>query len=283
MPTTVEELIEAPLLVHEFLSASAARTPDAIALIELGGRVTYGELDAQANRFARLLVDRGVAPGDRVLLALESSSTLVACYFGTMRAGAVAVPLPAGPRSDRLATAVTDATPAACVVDVATVGDPLRQWRSRSCRSASSSGRGTGALPDWLRAARRRAAGAGRRPRRAAVDVDLAAIIYTSGATGQPRGVMLTHRNIRANAESIVEYLGLTAADRVMCVLPFHYVYGLSLLHTHIAVGGSVVHREPVRRSRTWSWRHGGAPRRPASPACRRRSRCCCTVRDCPR
>src|SRR6185436_10320855 len=124
MPIPVEEPTETPLLVHEFLSASAARTPDAIALLEPGGRITYGELDALANRFARLLIDRGVAPGDRVLLALEGSITFVGCYFGTMRAGAVAVPLPAGPRSDRLATAVSDATPAACVVDTATVGDP---------------------------------------------------------------------------------------------------------------------------------------------------------------
>ena len=80
------------------------------------------------------------------------------------------------------------------------------------------------------------------RPARARhIDLDLAAIIYTSGSTGAPRGVTPTHRNIVANTTSIVEYLGSTSTDRVMCVLPFYYVYGLSLLHTHIAVGGSVV------------------------------------------
>ncbi len=78
-------------------------------------------------------------------------------------------------------------------------------------------------------------------PRRRRIDQDLAAIIYTSGSTGEPRGVMLTHLNIRANTDSIVHYLGLTARDRVMCILPFYYVYGLSLLHTHLRVGGSIV------------------------------------------
>jgi acyl-CoA synthetase (AMP-forming)/AMP-acid ligase II len=73
------------------------------------------------------------------------------------------------------------------------------------------------------------------------VDIDLAAIIYTSGSTGEPRGVMLSHRNFVANARSIVHYLGLTDSDRAMSILPFYYVYGLSVLHSHLAVGGSVV------------------------------------------
>jgi acyl-CoA synthetase (AMP-forming)/AMP-acid ligase II len=70
---------------------------------------------------------------------------------------------------------------------------------------------------------------------------DRAAIVYTSGSTGQPKGATLRHANLVANTRSIVQYLGLASDDRVMVVLPFHYVYGKSLLNTHIAVGGSVV------------------------------------------
>jgi long-chain acyl-CoA synthetase len=69
----------------------------------------------------------------------------------------------------------------------------------------------------------------------------LAEIIFTSGSTGEPKGVMISHKNLIANTGSIVEYLQLTEADIMLVVLPFYYCYGLSLLHTHLRVGGSLV------------------------------------------
>jgi acyl-CoA synthetase (AMP-forming)/AMP-acid ligase II len=72
-------------------------------------------------------------------------------------------------------------------------------------------------------------------------DKRLAEIIFTSGSTGEPKGVMLSHRNLIANTDSILEYLNLTSEDTIEVVLPFYYCYGLSLLHTHLRVGGSVV------------------------------------------
>jgi long-chain acyl-CoA synthetase len=70
---------------------------------------------------------------------------------------------------------------------------------------------------------------------------ELAAIMLTSGSTGDAKGVMVTHRNIACNTRDILAYTGLAAADRVMVVLPFYYCYGTSLLHTHLAAGGSLV------------------------------------------
>jgi acyl-CoA synthetase (AMP-forming)/AMP-acid ligase II len=75
-------------------------------------------------------------------------------------------------------------------------------------------------------------------------DVDdnaCAEIIFTSGSTGIPKGVMVSHKNLRANTESIITYLKLSPDDRMLVVLPFYYCYGLSLLHTHLRVGGSIV------------------------------------------
>lgn len=69
----------------------------------------------------------------------------------------------------------------------------------------------------------------------------IAEIIFTSGSTALPKGVMLSHKNLRANTDSIIKYLELTDKDRVAVVLPFYYCYGLSLLHTHLKVGASLV------------------------------------------
>lgn len=68
-----------------------------------------------------------------------------------------------------------------------------------------------------------------------------AEIIFTSGSTGKPKGVMISHKNLIANTGSIVEYLKLIRDDRMLVVLPFYYCYGLSLLHTHLRAGGSIV------------------------------------------
>lgn len=68
-----------------------------------------------------------------------------------------------------------------------------------------------------------------------------AEIIFTSGSTGKPKGVMISHKNLIANTSSIVEYLNLNSGDRMLVVLPFYYCYGLSLFHTHLRVGGSIV------------------------------------------
>lgn len=221
------------------LLETAAAAGDRPFLLHRDGVVSYGELHDQALRFARACRVRGVEPGDRVLIALDNGPAMVAAYFGAMIAGGVAVPLPAGPRSDRLPAVVGDCEPRVAVVD----------------RATAESAAITSVLAPVPHVVVEGAAGVGRfepldallneagpEPARLArSETALAAIIYTSGSTGQPRGVMLTHRNFVSNAGSIVSYLGLTSADRVMCVLPFTYVYGLSLLHTHLAVGGSLV------------------------------------------
>jgi long-chain acyl-CoA synthetase len=223
----------------DLLAASATSAPDAPLLIERDQEISYATVDLHARRCASLLRRSGVGPGDRVVVALENGAAMVAAYFGAMRAGAVAVPLPPGPRSDRLPAAVADCRPAAVVVDEATARafGPRGIFDGVAAVFVAGGGAFQGPFVDYDAALAAADASDGVEGQ----ETDLAAIIYTSGSTGEPRGVMLSHRNLVANARSIVSYLGLTSRDRVMCVLPFSYVYGLSLLHTHVAVGGSIV------------------------------------------
>jgi acyl-CoA synthetase (AMP-forming)/AMP-acid ligase II len=72
-------------------------------------------------------------------------------------------------------------------------------------------------------------------------ETDCTEIIFTSGSTGKPKGVMLSHKNLISNSTSILGYLNLNQEDRMLVVLPFYYCYGLSLLHTHLRCGGSIV------------------------------------------
>jgi long-chain acyl-CoA synthetase len=229
--------------IPRLLAERADAAPEAVALLEPARSITYEGLHRLSNRFARLFADHGVGRGDRVVIALENSIESVAAYFGAMKAGGAAVPLPSGPRSDRLGAAIADCSPRIGVIDAATAGrldaaSPIMKVPtifvaqgaapSHVPRALDPLDRALDGVPDdWSGTS--------------TLDSDLAAVIYTSGSTGEPRGVMLTHRNFVSNAQAIVSYLELTAGDRVMCILPFYYVYGLSLLHTHVMVGGSVV------------------------------------------
>jgi long-chain acyl-CoA synthetase len=234
------------MLLQDFLRRSAERAPETVALVDASREIDWGTLQHCASQAAQVLMAEGVGRGDRVVLALENSIEFVIWYFGILKVGAMVVPLARGPRSDRLASVLRDCTPVAYVTDRATamaVYDALPQSsvrvllvRYHECESRLLSGPGLTVVD----AEAALAAAPHEDPMVRLIDVDLAAIVYTSGSVGAPRGVMLSHLNLTANADSIVSYLRLTSDDRVMAVLPFHYIYGLSLLHTHALVGGSV-------------------------------------------
>jgi long-chain acyl-CoA synthetase len=84
------------MLIHNFLENAAARFPDKVALIHDQTRATYRQVNADADRLASFLVERGVAKGDRVVILLENGYEYVVAYYGILKAGAVAVPLSTG-------------------------------------------------------------------------------------------------------------------------------------------------------------------------------------------
>jgi acyl-CoA synthetase (AMP-forming)/AMP-acid ligase II len=230
-----------PRLIHDFLQASAQTRPHELALVHGEERLSYGELNRDANRIAHHLVARGIVRGDRVVLLLENCREYVAAYYGCLAAGAVAVPLNPDLKPENIASVLSATKPRAVILsarseralqqlDLAALGEVevlIARPRSR-----------LGSARDLAEITQ---SGDASDPVVPISENDLASILFTSGTTGRPKGVMLTHRNIVANTYSIIEYLDLAADDVQMVVLPFFYVMGKSLLNTHVAVGGTVV------------------------------------------
>lgn len=213
-------------LASDLLSAG---DPTAVAICAGRTAVTYGELRDRVDRLARALLARDCRRQDRVAIWAENGLFFVVSYLAVIRAGMVAVPFQ------------TDAVPenARRILEDAGIGTmlaSLRYW-AKACGVAAETNVAVlseaeidklhaphgGSLPDMD------------------PSQDLATLMFTSGSTGAPKGVMVTHGNIACNTRDIVTYLGLTSSDRALVVLPFHYCFGLSLLHTHLAVGASLV------------------------------------------
>ena len=200
--------------------------PADVAVTEARSSFTYRELRRAAAGLATQLDAEGIEPGARVGILASNSFFWAAAYLASMR-GHVAVPL-----SDKLSA--TEIADQARRVGCAAV---LTDRASRR-RFGSAFDGGTVFVTDEVLTSEDEFTWPST-PRR---DLDAEALLlFTSGTTGASKAVRLTHRNIIANTESIVSYVGLQRDDRMLVVLPFYYCFGLSLLHTHLRVGGSVV------------------------------------------
>jgi long-chain acyl-CoA synthetase len=214
------------LQLDAFLSESARRAPARVALVAGDRRLDYAELERLANRLAHVLVAAGVARGDRVLVQLENSVEAVVSVFAVLKAGAAFVMVNPGTKAGKLAYIASNCRAAAIVTDAA------HQLAARQCLAtetpiASVAGPGTVRALVLADEAIARPGVAETPPAVRAIDVDLAALVYTSGSTGGPKGVMLTHANMVAAATSIAQYLELRADDVILNVLPLSFDYGL--------------------------------------------------------
>lgn len=211
----------------EDLAGLAAREPERIVLVTPERSVSARELDDRAGRVARGLVSTGVERGDRVAIVLPNGVDAAAAIYGVLRAGAAFSPVNPTIKRDRLAALLADLDAAAVICD---------QARAETVGPAASAAGGMPVIADLADFG-----STGQVSMSRPLEIDLAAVIYTSGSTGDPKGVMLSHRNMTFVADSIIEYLELTQADRVLCVLPLSFNYGLYQLLMCVRVGATLV------------------------------------------
>lgn len=203
-----------------------------IAIVDGERQCTYGAFWAQARTFAAQLRAAGLAPGDRVAIVLPNRIEAATAVYGTWLAGGVAVPLNAQARARDVAPWLRHCGARALVHEHD--NDDV----AKALQALDAPPHAIALEPDSGFADRLADTGGTRVP----TDSDaLALILYTSGTTGAPKGVMLSHGNLLANAEAVVDYLGLGPDDSVLDVLPFYYAYGASVLHTHLVRGARIV------------------------------------------
>jgi L-proline---[L-prolyl-carrier protein] ligase len=235
-----------PALLHELLEASAARAPGALAVVDGSRTLTYAELESRANRVAHLLLERDVSPGDRIGLYLEKSLEAVVGIYGVLKSGAAYVPLdPHAPParigyiaadcglrfllSGREKAATLPAVAAAHSELEAVVllnGEPGDGEIAPGIRTIGSAE--TDAYPATP-------------PRSSIVNLDLAYILYTSGSTGNPKGVMLSHLNSLAFVEWAGDCIAVQDDDRLSSHAPLHFDLSVFDLFAAARAGAAVV------------------------------------------
>lgn len=220
---------DAPLAVSQTIAQRfwqvAHRLPDAPAVSTATTCYSYGQMAAAAASVARTLKSHPqFTAGSRVVLLAPNSPQFVAAFYGILGAGGVVVPLPPDMETQALRN-VIQSTQAAVLIAPgnlkrqAALLDPLPRMELTNDETPADV---AFSLP-------------------VAPDNDLAALFFTAGSTGDPKGVMLSQRNLLANAESIQTYLEITSSDRPLCLLPFYHAFGHSVMQSHLLAGAHLV------------------------------------------
>jgi amino acid adenylation domain-containing protein len=210
--------------VADLLTVRARNTGSATAVESGSISVTYRQLAAQAQRRAAQLTGYGVRPGDRVALLLPRGVEAAAAFFGTLALGAVAV-FVGDTLKRRQVSHIVRHSEARVVYCDARLRPLLDEDELAGTRVVDVAQPVVDGPVDGARV----------------VGGDLATLMYTSGSTGAPKGVMFTHDNLIAGAAIVADYLQLGPADRTLSILPWSFDYGLNQLLATVYAGGTLI------------------------------------------
>ncbi|MGB0438943.1 MAG: class I adenylate-forming enzyme family protein, partial [Paracoccaceae bacterium] len=208
--------------IDGLLRASATRTPDAVALVDYDGTPwRYAELLQASEKIALRLAAQGVQPNDRVLLVTENCAALCAYIFACSIAGAWAVPVNARMTAPELDRIIDHAKPRIGVFfeDVSDdAGQHAERWNASGSPAIAELG-----------------------PSDPAQDAGVGVLLYTTGTTGTPKGVMLTHDNLVFAGKTSVNTRSLVASDVIYGALPLTHVFGMaSMLMASVHIGATI-------------------------------------------
>lgn len=231
--------------IHDIVAQQAAQMPDAVAIIDSDGSLhTYSDYLAAIGAAAAILREHGVEPGDRVTLVAENCLAAAVFIFAASTVGAYAVPINARMTQAEITRVLDHATPRATVY---TTGVSKEAAAHAVAANATDQNASFGDFAIAVTAPTNPA------PSQAGSD-ETAVILYTTGTTGAPKGVMLTHANLRFAGRTSAELRGMRPGDRVYGVLPLTHVFGLaSMLMASCHVGASVQLEARFRPERVYA------------------------------
>lgn len=226
------------------VTASQQKFADKVAIDDNKRQLTYAELEQAINHLAHTFINMGLKPGQRIAVYLPKQIETVISILAASRAGLVFVPVNPVLKAAQVAYILNDCNvkllitsqqrasliadalqPLADLKHILLVDKPLESEKLQLDEHLWS-------MPDEQAVSP---------PNISVIDQNLAAILYTSGSTGQPKGVCLSHRNLIAGAQSVSHYLHNSPEDKILAVLPLSFDYGLSQITTALLVGATVV------------------------------------------
>ena len=223
--------------LNTFLTEAAVRWPDHPALVEGGTTLTWTDLDRSAARVASALVRLGCRPGDRIGVWAPKSARIIAAIHGVLKAGCVCVPIDPASPATRANAVIADCSPRAIIGSTET----LKNLDSFLTAARVSIDDGAEQAMSW-----QQVMSADVVPEMPPRDLsDLAYLLYTSGSTGQPKGVMLSHENVSAFATWAAIEFRLSPSDRVASVAPLHFDLSTFDLYS-TAWSGATLHIPPA-------------------------------------
>lgn len=235
------------MLVQDGLQRSRANTPTKIGLVCGDRRLSFEWIDDAANRLANALRAHGIKRGDRVCIYLPNTVEAVISIYAILKASATFVVINRSVRIEKLCYIISDCQATALITDgafctectLSTLYSLCPDLRFAVVNSAISAAQTTGHQLLTFADIQRRFSPCP--PPCHSLDLDLACLVYTSGSTGEPKGVMCDHSNVIFASDSIALYLSNSYNDVVLNVLPLSYSYGLYQLLTTFRSGGTLI------------------------------------------
>jgi long-chain acyl-CoA synthetase len=230
------------MLLSDLLAQSADRFPEKTALIFPDESISFGTLHRQSSQVAARLRKLHIGAGTRVAILHENSLAAVIFFWGVLKSGAQIVDVPCLAGVGTIDSILAESKPAALVASER----ELHRLAMTNVAYLPSIVLTGPTLPEQIRGHKSHALAEITKTEAADVvppladEFDVALIVYTSGSTGQPKGVMLSHRNLLSNIFSVNSLMGLTSDDSVLVVVPLHFIHGRMQLLTHALIGGTM-------------------------------------------